>query len=507
MTVAFCLVAKRAPTADAAGSITNTSVVLGTTTAGAVTTATIGFKPQSAIPSGGTVRITFPGAPSAYTLSPTAISGTGFATGTVFTVQSLLATTITVAATNPGGGFVTTGGTALTVTLNGVRLPPNATTGTLGVLDALTTVDAQSATLDTISGSLAFPQLTTATFTGMSISLSSTTKGATGIMTVGFTTVNPIPANGVVMVTMPANYTATTGSQVVALAGFTPANASVAGQLLTIINGSYSVPASTAVSFTVSNITNPSTAGSGASFALRTRTATVSGQVTYDIDAGTVTGPAILNATLSGSSITLANRTAGTATTATIQFTPDDAWPAGGIARITFPAAFTFGSPMSASIIGANGSIQTPTVSGQVVTLTRSGGTDTAAGTAVTVALTGVITPNASGVVTYANSAIQLLQADGTSVVGTSTSVVGNQSISAGSLTTEGVTATPNTAGSLATVRVAFTVSNPVPSNGTIAITFANDYVLTSATLGAATARTTAGTTIALAPAFTVNNA
>ncbi|NDE75813.1 MAG: hypothetical protein EB039_07085, partial [Proteobacteria bacterium] len=141
MTVAFCLVAKRAPTADAAGSITNTSVVLGTTTAGAVTTATIGFKPQSAIPSGGTVRITFPGAPSAYTLSPTAISGTGFATGTVFTVQSLLATTITVAATNPGGGFVTTGGTALTVTLNGVRLPPNATTGTLGVLDALTTVD------------------------------------------------------------------------------------------------------------------------------------------------------------------------------------------------------------------------------------------------------------------------------------------------------------------------------------------------------------------------------
>ncbi|NDG99097.1 MAG: hypothetical protein EBY11_14320, partial [Proteobacteria bacterium] len=109
--------------------------------------------------------------------------------------------------------------------------------------------------------------------------------------------------------------------------------------------------------------------------------------------------------------------------------------------------------------------------------------------------------------VTYANSAIQLLQADGTSVVGTSTSVVGNQSISAGSLTTEGITASPNTAGSLATVRVAFTVSNPVPSNGTIAITFANDYVLTSATLGAATARTTAGTTIALSPAFTVNNA
>jgi hypothetical protein len=505
MTLAFCLVAKRAPIADAAGSITNTSVVLGTTTAGAVTTATIGFKPQAAIPSGGTVRITFPGAPSAYTLSPTAISGTGFATGTVFTVQSLLSTTITVAATNPAGGFLTTGGTALTLTLNGVRLPPNATTGTLGVLDALTTVDAQSATLDTISGSLAFPQLTTATFTGMSISLSSITKGATGIMTVGFTTVNAIPANGVVLVTMPANYTATTGSQVVALAGFTPATASVTGQLLTITNGSTAVPASTAVSFTVSDITNPATAGSGASFALRTRTATVSGQVTYDIDAGTVTGPAILNATLSGSSITLANRTAGTATTATIQFTPDDAWPAGGIAKVTFPAAFTFGSPMSASIIGANGSIQTPTVSGQVVTLTRSGGTDTAAGTAVTVALTGVITPNASGAVTYANSSIQLLQADGTSVVGTSTSVSSNQSISAGSLTTEGVTASPNTAGSLATVRVAFTVSNPVPANGTIAITFANDYVLTSATLGAATARTNAGTTIALSPAFAVN--
>ena len=507
MTLAFCLVANRAPVADAAGSITNTSVVLGTTTAGAVTTATIGFKPQAGIPNGGTIRITVPGAPSAYTLSPTAtISGTGFATGTVFTVQSLLATTITVAATNPAGGFVTTGGTALTLTLNGVRLPPNATTGTLGVLDALTTVDAQSATLDTISGSLAFPQLTTATFTGMSISLSSTTKGATGIMTVGFTTVNPIPANGVLLVTMPANYTLTTGSQVVPLVGITPLpTASVTGQLLTITNGASAVPASTAVSFTVSNITNPATAGAGASFALRTRTATVPGQVTYDIDAGTVTGPAILNATLSGSSITLANRTAGTATTATIQFTPDDAWPAGGIAKVTFPTAFTFGSPMSASIIGANGSIQTPAVSGQVVTLTRSGGTSTPAGTAVTIALTGVITPNASGAVTYASSAIQLLQPDGTSAVGTSTSVTGNQSISAGSLATEPVTATPNTAGSTATVRVAFTVSNPVPANGTIAITFANDYVLTSATLGSATARTTAGTTIALSPAFAVN--
>ncbi len=505
MTLAFCLVVKQAPVADASGSITNTSVVLGTTTAGAVTTATIGFKPQTAIPSGGAIRITFPGAPSAYTLNPAAISGTGFATGTVFTVQSLLSTTITIAATNSAGGFLTTGGTALTLTLNGVRLPPNATTGTLGVLDALTTVNAQSAVLDTISGSLAFPQLTTATLTGMSIALSSTTKGATGIMTVGFTNVNPIPANGLILVTMPANYTATTGSQVVSLGGFTPATASVSGQLLTITNGSVEVPASTPVSFTVSNITNPTTAGAGASFALRTRTATVSGQVTYDIDAGTVTGPAILNATLSGSSITLANRTAGTATTATIQFTPDDTWPAGGIARVTFPTAFTFGSPMSASIIGASGSIQTPTVAGQVVTVTRSGGTDTSAGTAITIALTGVITPNASGAVIYASNAIQLLQADGTTVVGTSTSVVGNQSISAGSLATEAVTATPNSAGSTATVRVAFTVSNPVPSNGTITITFANDYVLTSATLGSATARTTAGTTIALSPAFAVN--
>ena len=55
MSLAFCLVAKRAPIADAAGSITNTSVVLGTTAAVAVTTATIGFKPQAAIPSGGAI--------------------------------------------------------------------------------------------------------------------------------------------------------------------------------------------------------------------------------------------------------------------------------------------------------------------------------------------------------------------------------------------------------------------------------------------------------------------
>jgi hypothetical protein len=51
----LCLVGRPSPVADAAGSITNTSVVLGTTAAVAVTTATIGFKPQAAIPSGGAI--------------------------------------------------------------------------------------------------------------------------------------------------------------------------------------------------------------------------------------------------------------------------------------------------------------------------------------------------------------------------------------------------------------------------------------------------------------------
>lgn len=498
------------PGTAVAGSITSARVTLGTTVAGSTTTATITFVPQSAIPSGGKILVTFPSGAAAYTVAPTSPSQTGFNSGTTLAVESITQTTVTIGATtvNAADTYTPGAGKVLTITLDGITLPANATTGTVGVLEALSTKSANGTTLDTISGSLSFPQLVPGALTNTSVTLSSNAKATTGDVTVGFTIANPLPAGGSIVITMPTGY-AGSGATGVQAGNLVPTaslcapscTAALTGQSIAVVIGSNTIAKGTSVSLKLTNITNPSTATAGASFTIRTTTAGSTGIPAYDIDTGQVTGPAITNSSLSSAQVSLGATQAGATTTATVSFTTDDAWPSDAKASITFPSGFCASSTVSATVkVGTGNAATSPAVvvspptclsSGVTFTVDRpAGSVITSAGTAVTIAISGVINPTTTGSISYGSGALKTIAANGTTVIATASTVAAVQSaITGGSLTGGAVTANPNTAGATAAVSVPFLVTNQVPAGGSIQIAFPSDaasvlgigaYVLTS---------------------------
>ena len=498
------------PGTAAAGSITNARVTLGSTVAGTTTTATITFVPQSALPSSGKILLTFPSGTAAYTVAPTTVTHTGFNAGTTLAIESISQATVTLAATTTGGTdtYTPASGKVLTVTLNGITLPSSATTGTVGVLEALSTKAANLSVLDTISGSLSYPQLTTGALTNMSLTLSSNAKGASGSVTLGFTIANPIPAAGSIIITMPSGYagSASTGVQAGTLIPSaslcSPAcTASISGQAITVVIGSTTIARGTSVTLTLTNVTNPSSATAGSAFMVRTTTAPATGLPAYDVDAGQITGPAITNSSLSAAQISLGATQAGATTTATVSFTTDDAWPGDGKVSVAFPTGFCpAASPTATVKLGLGNATASPAVTaspptcsanGVTFTIDRPMGSSTAIeGTAIIVAITGVINPTATGPIAYGTGAIKTLAANGSTILATASAVTPIQAaITGGSLAGGAVTATPNTAGATSVVSVPFLVTNPIPAGGSVQIAFPGDaanvlgtgaYVLTS---------------------------
>jgi hypothetical protein len=482
------------PGTAAAGSITNARVTLATAVAGSTTTATITFVPQSAIPSGGKILVTFPSGSSAYTVAPTTATPTGFNTGTTLAIESITQTTVTIGATTTSAADTYTpgAGKVLTITLDGITLPASATTGTIGVLDALSTKAANGSALDTISGSLSFPQLVSGAMTNTSVTLSSNAKGATGDVTLGFTIANPLPAGGSIIITLPTGYA---GSGATGVQAITPATslcapsctASLTGQTITVVIGSNTIAKGTSVSLKLTNITNPATATAGAAFTIRTTTAASTGVPAYDVDTGQVTGPTITNSSLSGAQVSLGATQAGATTTATVSFTTDDAWPSDAKASITFPGGFCATSSASATVkVGTDTAVASPAVavspptcltSGVTFTVDRPAGSLIAAGgTKVVLVITGVVNPTTTGLITYGAGALKTVAANGSTVIATAPTVTSIQSsITGGSLTGGAVTASPNTAGATAAVSVPFLVTNPVPGGGSIQIAFPGD--------------------------------
>ena len=295
--------------------------------------------------------------------------------------------------------------------------------------------------LDTISGSLSYPQLTTGALTNMSLTLSSNAKGASGSVTLGFTIANPIPAAGSIIITMPSGYagSASTGVQAGTLIPSaslcSPAcTASISGQAITVVIGSTTIARGTSVTLTLTNVTNPSSATAGSAFMVRTTTAPATGLPAYDVDAGQITGPAITNSSLSAAQISLGATQAGATTTATVSFTTDDAWPGDGKVSVAFPTGFCpAASPTATVKLGLGNATASPAVTaspptcsanGVTFTIDRPMGSSTAIeGTAIIVAITGVINPTATGPIAYGTGAIKTLAANGSTILATASAV------------------------------------------------------------------------------------
>ncbi|MCH7736649.1 MAG: hypothetical protein IH872_04515 [Chloroflexi bacterium] len=190
------------------------------------------------------------------------------------------------------------------------KFPRNATAN---VSDAFAPSFPRAATAN-ISDKLApiFPRSSTATMgdshslsvvsigalTGTNVQPESLVAGAVGNVDVTFTLVNALPADGKIVITLPTGFTISSGSATaIGLAGTSfdgTETVSIVGQVITITrSGGGSLTAGTNITIELTNIKNPTTAGSTGTYAIKTTNA---GGTTIDQDnavaADTITGAA-----------------------------------------------------------------------------------------------------------------------------------------------------------------------------------------------------------------------
>jgi len=217
--------------------------------------------------------------------------------------------------------------------------------------------------------------------------------GITGNVNVTFTSINPIPADAKIVVTFPTGFTFNSGGNATVVTG-TPTG--ISGTLTVTPNSNTvtitkssggSVDASGAKSFTLTNVKNKDTVGSTGTYALKTTTVTdkTIDEITV-ITADDITSGGALNHTTTD--VQPASLIAGVTGPADVKFTTLNPIPANGQIVVTFPSKFTLdsGGITTTTASTLDGTL-TVSRNGQVLTITRSGGTQELAGKAETITL------------------------------------------------------------------------------------------------------------------------
>ncbi|MEK7073076.1 MAG: hypothetical protein AAB974_01415 [Patescibacteria group bacterium] len=216
---------------------------------------------------------------------------------------------------------------------------------------------------------------------------------------------------------------------------------------------------------------------------------TAAAALEFSIDGGATYGTANANtaitvtpAALTSTNVEPATLVAGRSSTSTITFTQlvSSTTSTGKIA-VTFPSGFILTSvgALDGTCSTMDGSFATA-VSGQTVTITRSGGTVEPPG-AQTCAIGNVINPGAGTAGTYT---IETQDAAGASQTAAVDAAVSADTFTAGSMTPVNVEPQTLTRGLVGTVDVSFTTQSTIPVNGKIVVTFPTAFDVSQANNG-----------------------
>ncbi len=435
--------------------------------AGATGNATVSFTTTNPVANNGKIKVTFPAGFDVSGATFGSVGGTLDGTATV----SVAGQVVTITRT---GGTTLAGGAAGSIVLGGIKNP--TVSGSTGTYSILTTTSAD-VSIDT-DAAVTADTITPGALTATNVQPASLVASATGNATVTFTTTNPVANNGKIKVTFPAGFNvsgAGFGSVGGTLDG--TATVSVAGQVVTITRtGGTTLAGGATGSVVLTGITNPGTTGSTGTYAILT---TTSGDVSIDTDpavaADTITGGA-----LTGTNVEPASLVAGATGNATVSFTTTNAVLNNGKIKVTFPAGFDVSGAGFGSVGGTLDGTATVSVAGQVVTITRTGGTTLAGGAAGSIVLTGIKNPTVSGSTgTYAITTTNAADAN----IDTEAAVTAD-TITPGALTGTNVEPASLVAGATGNATVSFTTTNPVANNGKIKVTFPAGFDVSGATFG-----------------------
>ncbi len=207
------------------------------------------------------------------------------------------------------------------------------------------------------------------TLTSVTLSPASLAAGATGNVTVSFTTADRWSANGVLSVVFPSGFNVSGAGFVSFGNAAGSATVAVVGQqvLVTRTSGGTVVAAGSALSVTLSGIKNPTTSGTTGSATVSTTTAQ-----NVPIDTGTSAGVAITPGVISGASVTLSPSTPNaTPVAVTIVFTTSNPWPRDGDLVVDFPSGFDVSAATFSGLTGVNGNAAITAQTSTSLTITR----------------------------------------------------------------------------------------------------------------------------------------
>lgn len=192
-------------------------------------------------------------------------------------------------------------------------------------------------------------------------------------------------------------------------------------------------------------------------------------------------------AALTSTNVEPATLVAGATGTATVTFTTATTIPATGKIKITFGSGYNVSGATNGACPSMDGTFSTA-VAGQVVTLTRTGGTgQTTAAESCTI--NAIVNPQVSG--TTGTYTIQTT--DASDVELDVNAAVAADTITVAALSSTNVAPGSTTVGVTNTATVSFTTTNPIPATGKIKVTFGSGFILTSIASTSATCSTMDG--------------
>ena len=263
------------------GQLSSASVTPASVVAGITGDADAVFTTQNAIPATGIITITFPSGFEFDSDAATAASSPDASIDGTLTVTDITDGVVTI--TRSAGTSSEPG--AKTVRLTSVKNPDD--TGTTGTY-SITTQDSEEDAIDSVSGVTG-----TAITSGGSLSSTDITPpgnyvaGDAGDSTASFTTVNPIPADGIIEVTYPAGFALDSGGSTEATSQTMDGSLSVStdGTIATITRSDGTQEAAGAETITLTHVKNPVTGGSTGVYAIKTASASGTTDGLIDQDA------------------------------------------------------------------------------------------------------------------------------------------------------------------------------------------------------------------------------
>jgi len=454
------------------------------TTAGEVGEVIVSFATSTPVPADGRVVVTFP---DSFELeSGTSVIGSNMGGGADVVLRDLEARRVTV---KLALGEVLAKDSKVTLTLDKVKNP-----GVSGVPEGTGIIETQTSSGAPIerNGDVRAGVITPGKLDEVAVTPRSQTAGAVGAFDVRFTLANELPSKGLISVTIPESFILNQGIRTdvenleVKFDGISEVGATtrIVGQTATISRFGYNgdMPKGTVVELALTSIKNPGVSGvPGGLVILETQTV-----ASVPIDRNkNVLAEEISPGILIGASVEARSKSAGAVGVVDVIFTTANPVPADGEIRVTFPDNSDLNGRFQVTGVtlsdgndsySFNGGVTLDVVKSTVYMVRQGDGTVIDAGSEVTLSLSNIKNPTNRG----RTDGYDVLTANASQAIIDLGNGVGGDVFKSGGILDAKVSLEHRVAGAIGYVRVSFIITNGLPSDGQILVTFPEGFALNS---------------------------